>query len=342
MLGMPWMQHFCMAWAGTMLVLAATVQWHTLHMCKHSCSSWGSFDDLSAVWLLMPLPACHCMLTCGLAFQVLSDLSHTQQISDWLSEAHLPWAAFSLRYDCSWTEASVMMGSTSRQQKVALMTLSLSLRCCRELLSWLWAFLHAAAGQCGLLHPTFAAAGQRRLKISDHCRDGKQQLYQSKNKWLQGWLTKALTLTWSFWDGIRHLKASCKSGIWRPIIIWRCKYNTRRPYEKQWSHITTQEDAVTTQEEQGFFPYEWKKHPKARPCMNVMNAMNGNPPVGSKLTIQHSEAHSSAACQPSVPAHSHSLIWSKPHDSPMTAPWQPRQPHHTAAMLLLLNLSLPL
>ena len=61
----------------------------------------GMFDDLSAVWQLMPLLGCHCMLTCGLAFQVLSDLSHTQQISDCLSEAHLPWAAFSLRYDCS-------------------------------------------------------------------------------------------------------------------------------------------------------------------------------------------------------------------------------------------------
>ena len=79
------------------------------------------------------------------------------------------------------------------------------------------------------------------------------------------------------------LKGNCQSGFWRPLTTWRCKYTTRRPYK---SHITTQEDAITTEEEPGFLL--WKKYPEAWPCMNVKLF------AGSKPTVQHSEAHITA------------------------------------------------
>jgi len=91
----------------TALMLASAVRYSTIPPTATAAAAApfatdkGMFDALSAVWLLMPLLDCHCVLICGLAFQVLSDLSHTQQILDCLSEAHLPWAALSLRYDCA-------------------------------------------------------------------------------------------------------------------------------------------------------------------------------------------------------------------------------------------------
>ncbi len=76
------------------------------------------------------------------------------------------------------------MGSTSRQQRVALMTLSLSSCCCRPVRS-----------ASPTASTTAAAACQTRLQISHqwYCRDGKKQMYHLENKWLQVWLTTAHT-----------------------------------------------------------------------------------------------------------------------------------------------------
>jgi len=114
----------------------------------------------------------------------------------------------------------------------------------------------------------------------------------------------------------------------------QCKYNTRRPYEKQWSHITIQEDAVTTQEEQGFFLMKEASQSQALHECHECHEWQCTCRVKANHTAQWGTQ------QRSMPAISPSPF-SQP-QSHMTAPWQPRQPHHTAAMLLLLNLSLPL
>ncbi len=93
---------------------------------------------------------------------------------------------------------------------------------------------------------------------------------------------------------------------------------TQEDHMKSNDHTSQHKKMPLQHKRAGFFPYE--RSIPSKPGMNDMNAMNVDPPVGSKPTIQHSEARSSAACHwlghQSQPIHTAS----KPHDSPMTAP----------------------
>jgi len=109
-------------------------------------------------------------------------------------------------------------------------------------------------------------SGSQRLIFVTKPRSGMQSRALPERK-LQVWLLKTT----------HHLEMQVQHK--KTIRIThhntrRCNYNRRRA---------------------GFFVM---KYPEAWPCMNV------NLLAGSKPTIQHSEAHSSAARQSSVPAHS--------------------------------------
>ncbi len=71
--------------------------------------------------------------------------------------------------------------------------------------------------------------------------------------------------------------------------------------------------------------------------MNVINAMNVNPHVGSKPTIQHSVCLSTVRHTAAQHAshQSHPIFTaSKPHDSPMTAPSATSHSCHVVAELV--------
>ncbi len=126
-----------------------------------------------------------------------------------------------------------MMGSTSRQQRVALMTLSLSSRCCRP--------VRSASSTAHAASPTAAAACQTRLQIIHqwYCKDRRKQMYQLKNRWLQVWLTKAHTRDQALISLEWHRAPESKLQVWH--------LKTNHHLEMQVQHKKT--NASTTRED---------------------------------------------------------------------------------------------